>query len=78
MSCNKQNIIKQGMIVMKHDRHMEHFANKTSGLKLEKKISLLSSFVMTESGRREKHFRKRKRHTKSQAKENSMLILSGL
>lgn len=26
------------MIVMKHDRHMEHFANKTtSGFKLEKK-----------------------------------------
>lgn len=67
------------MIVMKHDRHMEHFANKTtSGFKLEKKMSLLSSFMMTESGRREKHFRKRKRHTKSQAKENSMLILSGL
>ena len=78
MSCNKQNIIKQSMIVMKHDRHMEHFANKTtSGLKLEK-MSLLSSFVMTESGRREKHFRKGKWHTNSHVKGNSMFILSGL
>ena len=27
------------MIVMKHDRHMEHFANKTSGLKLSQSLS---------------------------------------
>ena len=78
VSCNKQNIIKQSMIVMKHDGHMEHFANKTtSGLKLEK-VSLLSSFMMTESGGREKHFRKGKWHTNSHVKGNSMFILSGL
>ena len=79
VSCNKRYIIKQGMIVMKHDGLMEHFANEiTNGMKLGKKMSLLSSFVMTENGRRKKHFRKGKRHTKSQVKGNSMFILSGL
>lgn len=38
VSCYKQYIIKQGMIVMKHDGLMEHFANEiTNGMKLGKK-----------------------------------------
>lgn len=28
MNCNKQNTIKQGMLVMKHDGLMGHFTKK--------------------------------------------------